>query len=33
MEDEIELPLDYKGAEHMFKFKLIVNEFFSVDVQ
>jgi hypothetical protein len=33
MEDEIKLPVDYKGAEHKFKFKLIVNEFFSVDVQ
>ena len=32
MEDEIELPVEYKGAEHMLKFKLIVNEFFSVDV-
>ena len=32
MEDEIELPVQYKGAEHMAKFKLIVNEFFSVDV-
>jgi len=32
MEDEIELPVKYKEAEHMLKFKFIVNEFFSVDV-